>query len=294
MIMKKLRDGLIIGAFFMCLSVVASYAEEAKKPITIAMFPCADVVMSLKKFHPLVTYLKQETGFNIEFIVPKDLEEFERRIKNEEIEFVFLDPHIYVKSADLYDKDTLISALTGKGSTYHYGVVIARKGGGINKLEDLKGKAVMFGPKLSAARWVAAKVMFEESGINIDKDLKAYSNGGCCEDVAFNISLKAVDAGVVCDHFLKEHSKKQQALGVDTKQIVAVCRTRSVPMRVFATRQEVSDDIVTRVNQALLRLDKNKPAHAKILHRAELGGFQSSKDKDYDGIRMLIGVKTAE
>ena len=294
MIMKKLSDGLIIGALFMCLSVVASYAEEAKKPIMIAMFPCTDVVLSLKKFHPLVTYLKQETGFNIEFIVIEDVTEFERTIKNKEIEFVFLDPHIYVKSADLYDKDTLISALTDKGSTSQSGVVIARKGGGINKLEDLKGKAVMFGPKLSAARWMAAKVLFEESGINIDKDLKAYSNGGCCEDVAFNIYLKAVDAGVVCDHFLKEHSKRQQALGVDAKQIVAVCRTRSVPMRVFAALQEVSDNIVTKVNQALLRLDKNKPAHAKILHSAELGGFQRSKDGDYDGIRMLMGVKTAE
>jgi len=178
MIMKKLRDGLIIGALFMCLSVVASYAEEAKKPITIAMFPCTDVVMSLKKFHSLVTYLKQETGFDIDFIVPKDLEEFERTIKNKEIEFVFLDPQIYVKSADLYDKNTLISALTGNGLTSHSGVVIARKGGGINKLNDLKGKTVMFGPKLSTARWVAAKVLFEESGINIDKDLKAYSNGG--------------------------------------------------------------------------------------------------------------------
>ena len=294
MIMKKLSDGLIIGVLFMCLSVVASYAEEAKKPITIAMFPCTDVVMSLKKFHSLVTYLKQETGFDIEFIVPKDFAEFERTIKNKDIEFVFLDPQIYVMSADLYDKNTLISALTGNGLTSHSGVVIARKGGGINKLEDLKGKVVMFGPKLSTARWVAAKVLFEESGINIDKDLKAYSNGGCCEDVAFNIYLKAVDAGVVCDHFLREHSKKQQALGVDTKQIVAVCRTGSVPMRVFAARQEVSDDIVTRVNQALLRLDKNKHAHAKILHRAELGGFQRSKDGDYDGIRMLMGVKTAE
>lgn len=294
MMMKKLSDGLIIGVLFMCLSVVAGYAEEPKKPVTIAMFPCSDVIMSLKKFHSLVTYLKQETGFNIEFIVPKDLAEFERTIKNKEIEFVFLDPYIYVKSADLYDKDTLISALTCKGSTSHSGVVIARKGGGINKLEDLKGKVVMFGPKLSAARWVVAKVLFEESGINIDKDLKAYSNGGCCEDVAFNIFLKAVDAGVVCDHFLKEHSKKQQALGVDNRQIVAVCRTRSVPMRVFAACQEVSDDIVAKVNQALLRLDKNKPAHAKILHHAGLGGFQRSNDEDYEGIRMLMGVKTAE
>ena len=33
MMMKKLSDGLIIAAFFMCLSVVASYAEEAKNGV---------------------------------------------------------------------------------------------------------------------------------------------------------------------------------------------------------------------------------------------------------------------
>jgi len=294
MMIKGLSKWSITGALFMCLLVAASYAEEAKKRIAIAMFPCTDVVMNLKKFHPLVTYLKQETGFDIEFMVAKDSAKFERAIKNGDLHFAFQDPNIYVKSADLYDKNTLISALTGKGSTSQSGMVITRKDSGINKVEDLRGKTVMFGSKLSAARWVAARKLFEESGINIDKDLKAYSNGGCCEDVAFNIYLKAIDAGVVCDHFLKEHSEKQKELGMDTKQIVVVCGTRSVPTRVFAARQEVSDDIVTRVNQALLSLDKNKPAHAKILHRAELGGFQRSKDADYDGIRMLMGVKTAQ
>jgi len=35
----------------------------------------------------------------------------------------------------------------------------------------------MFGPKASITKWVAARLLFEENGINIDKDLKAYSNG---------------------------------------------------------------------------------------------------------------------
>jgi ABC-type phosphate/phosphonate transport system substrate-binding protein len=136
--------------------------------------------------------------------------------------------------------------------------------------------------------------LFEENGINIDKDLKSYSNGGCCEGIAFNVYLKAVDAGVVCDHFLEEHSKKQKELGVDAEEILVVCRTKSVPTRVFAARQEINNDIIAKVNQALLRLDNNKPAHKKILYRAELGGFQKSTDEDYDSIRMLIGEKTVE
>ena len=162
-------------------------------------------------------------------VVPRDSAEFERAIKNGDIDFAFQDPHMYVRFADLYDKGTLIRALTREGTTSQSGVVIVRKDSGINKLEDLIGKTVMFGPKLSAAKWVAAKLLFEENGINIDKDLKAYSNGGCCEDIAFNVYLKAVDAGVVCDHFLGEHSEKQQELGVEAKQISVICKNQISP-----------------------------------------------------------------
>ena len=104
--------------------------------------------------------------------------------------------------------------------------------------------------------------------------------------------IKRVDAGLVCDHFFSGHPRRQPELGIDIKQIIDICRTKLIPTRVFAARPEISKAVVAKVNQALLRLDKEKHAHTKILSRAELGGFQKSKDEDYDGIRMLIGDKT--
>ena len=173
MIIKNLSKGAIAGVLFLFLLTGSSYADEVKKNITLAIFPCTDVVMSFKKFYHLITYLKEETGFDIRMMVPGDYEEFERDIKNKNIDFALQDPNIYVKSVHLYDKDSLIRALTREGATFQSGTVISRKDGGINNLQDLKGKTVMFGPKLSAARWLAARLLFEENGINIDKDLKA-------------------------------------------------------------------------------------------------------------------------
>jgi phosphonate transport system substrate-binding protein len=145
----------------------------------------------------------------------------------------------------------------------------------------------MFGSKLSASRWLAARLLFEENGINIDKDLKSYSNGGCCEDIAFNVYLKAVDAGVVCDHFLEEHSEKQEELGINAKQLNIIGKTKAVPTRIFVARKGVSDDIVTKIDNALLSLDRTKPEHAKILYPAELGGFLRTKADEYDSLRDL-------
>lgn len=288
---RKFSKEVTTSALFVLLLVAACFAVAPKKHVNIAIFPCADAVMNLKKFHLLGTYLEEETGFDISLEVPGDYAEFERGVRNGDIDFAFQDPHIYVRLAGLYDKGSLIRALTREGTTTQAGVVIARTDSSIGTLEDLRGKTVMFGPKLSAARWLAAKSLFEENGIDIDKDFKAYTNGRCCEDIAFSVYLKAVDAGVVCDHFLGEHSKKQKELGVEAKQITVVCKTKPVPTRIFAARQKLGEDILARVNRALLGLDKNKSAHAEILFRAELGGFQKSKDDDYDSMRRLVGQK---
>lgn len=292
MMIRKLADGVVALVFFFCLLAgVSSGDEVAGKKIVIAFSPCSDVVLSFKKFHPLVAYLQAETGSEIELVFPPDAAEFEEQLKNNAIDFAFQDPNVYVKFSPLYDKGTLLKALSPKGGVFQSGAVIARKDSNIKTMKDLVGKSVMFGPKLSASKWVVAKMLFEENGINIDKDLSTYANGGCCEDITFNVFLKAFDAGVVCDHFLEEHAKKQRELGVNAQELQVIAITRWVPTRVFSARKDLSSELVASFDRALLKLSNNNPEHAKILFSAEVGGFQRAKDEDYDDMRILIGEK---
>ena len=293
MMIKKLITILTISTFCMLSLVVTHYTGEARETITLAILPCSDAVRAFKKFSPLAKYLSQETGFDIKIVVPKDYIEFERATKTSKIHFALQDPHTYVRLSEWYNKDALIKTIASDGTTYHSGVFIARKDSGINRIENLRNKSVMFGPMISAPKWLAAKMLLDENGIDIDEDLLLYCNGGCCEDITFNVYIKTVDAGVVCDHFIERHSDKQDELGIVGEQIAIIGKTKSVPTRVFSACENVGNDIVTAVNKALLRLDLKKPAHKKILHDAELNGFQESKDEDYDYIRMLIGIATA-
>ena len=288
---RKLGNVVVAFVFFFSLLAGASSAEEAGKKIVIAVSPCSDVALSFEKFHPLVIYLQAETGSEIKLVYPPDALEFENQIKNKDIDFVFQDPNVYVKFAPLYDKGTLLKALSLKGSVFQSGAVVARKDSNIKTMKDLVGKSVMFGPKLSASKWVVAKMLFEENGINIDKDLSMYANGGCCEDIVFNVFLKAFDAGVVCDHFLAEHAEKQGELGFNAQELQVIAMTRLVPTRVFSPRKDLSKEVITMFDRALLKLNNNNPEHEKILSSAGIGGFQRAKDEDYDGMRILIGEK---
>lgn len=291
MSLKILMKIVIVVLLVVCLEAGVACSAEKRTHVTVQIVPCCDVITTFKKFHPLMIYLQESTGFDVEMVTPKDYSEFEWAVKNQEIDFVFQDPHTYVALSKFLDRKSLLSALAWDGKQTQSGLVIARKDSGIRRIEDLRGRNVMFGPKLSVAKWVAAKELLSEHGIDIDDNLRSYRNGGCCEDIAFNVYLKAVDAGVICDHFLEQHPDKQNELGIDVRQLTVIGKTKPVPTRVLAARRQLDQRITAKINQALLRLDKRNPAHAKILASAELGGFQKSKDADYDSIRLRLGMK---
>ena len=281
--------GMLLIILF--LQVTSISAEVQKKPINIAVLPCTDIVMTFKKFHPLVTYLTQKTGLPIRLVVPENLTKFETSLHNGEIDFALQDPHTFLKLSNLFDKDSLLRTLNLEGGTTQSGVIIVRKDSGIHKVTDLKKKTVMFGPKFSASKWLAGRLLLEDNGINIEKDLKAYLNGGCCEDIAFNVYLKAVDAGVVCDHFAGEHEDKQKELGIDASQIMVIAKTKDVPMKVFSARKGIDKKTIIKVRQALLNLDRHNPDDLKILFPTELGGFKGYSDGDFGLIRVMMSSK---
>jgi phosphonate transport system substrate-binding protein len=290
LVFKRFRKGTLI-AILLCFLAVTTTAYGEKKDITIAILPCLDEVMTLEKFYPLIKYLKKQTGLDIKIVVPKNFDSLQSGLIKGDIDFTLQDPHTYVKLSQLFNRDILIRIFNPEGKTCENGVFLARKDSGIKNIGDLRGKTVLFGPKLSLTRWIAARELLTDNGIDLDKDLKAYFNSGCCVDIVFNVYLKEADAGVVCKHFLESDSYGKTDLGVDLQQLVVIGKTKEVPMRVFAAHKGLPDDIVNPVVQSLLELNRENPAHEKILHSAELGGFQKTNDKEYDDIRTLIGIK---
>lgn len=291
MIQRKLCQLIAMSFLSVCCLVCVSYAEETEQTISIAILPCNDVVSTFKKFHLLTEYLKEQTGFETKIVVPKDPAEFERAVKAGNVQFALQGPHTYVRLAKWYHKDALISAQTWNGASDESGVIIVRNDSKIKKIGDLRGMTVMFGPRLSATKWLAAKWLFEENGMDIETDLRSYSNGGCCEDIAFNVYLKAVDAGVVCDHFMEIHQEKQDDIGIERERLIIIAKTGRVPTRVFAALRHVDKDIVSRVNESLLKLDKRQPAHLNILRPAEMSGFKPITDEEYDALRNVVEME---
>jgi phosphonate transport system substrate-binding protein len=260
----------------------ASVPHSAAAPpgLRLAVLPCSNIETTFKKFHPLLSYLKDETGLVVSITIPVDLAEFESQLKNGSIDLALQDPHTYGQVARYLDGSALLQTRALNGTTEQSGVVIVRRDSGVRSLADLRGKAVMFGKRASTPKWVAARQLFESEGVSVDRELQVV-NGGCCEDIAFSVFVKSVDAGVICDHFLSQHAVRQKELGVEPESLLILGRTPGFPTRIFAARQSVAPASVRAVIEALLRLDAKTAAHAAILASAELGGFVRTTERAY-------------
>jgi len=254
--------------------------SQADRGLRLAVLPCTNIEATFRKFHPLLAHVKSATGLALTIVLPADVDDFRTAATHGRIDFALQDPHVFKQTASYFDPTSLLQTRAIDGSTSQSAVVVVRRDSGVTDLAQLRGKTVMFGPRTSSTKWVAARFLFESKGITVGRDVKVV-NGGCCEDIAFAVSVRSVDAGTVCDHFLGQHGARQKDLGVDPKSLTVVGRTPLVPTRVFAARKGVAADVIERVARALLQLNPGNPAHAAILESAEASGFLRTTEAEY-------------
>ncbi len=248
--------------------------------VAFAVLPCTNIEATFRKFYPLAQYVKQSTGVTLRLIVPADLAEFEALLTNGQVDVALQDPHTYARLSRSFDKAMLLGTVATNGTSSQSGVVVVRRDSGVTTLSQLRGRRVLFGPRTSTSKWVAARLLFESAGIDVDRDLKAV-NGGCCEDIAFAVAIRSVDAGVVCEHFTGLHPDKQKDLGVDMGALKVIGRTKTFPTRVLAARLGAPREAVTALMAALLRLDRSVADHARILSAAEVLAFKRTTEAEY-------------
>jgi len=257
----------MLGVLLLATTVKAHGPEGV---LRIVVLPCSNVVRTYERFQPLLNYLAEATGHKFEARYPKSEKELIDLVKGNAADFIFHAPHILPELADFLDTDNLIQSLTETGETSKTGIIVVREDSGIKSMQDLRGKDVLLGMQCSSGQMRAALNLFKQHGIDLDKDLHSYAQGGCCEDIAFNVSLGAADAGMICSLFFKEYQGKKKDI---SKRLVKIAETGPLATRVFAAHRNTDKNIAASVVQALLEMKQSDPRHVSVLKMVEVGGF---------------------
>ncbi|MDG4475549.1 phosphate/phosphite/phosphonate ABC transporter substrate-binding protein [Thiovibrio frasassiensis] len=288
---QGLRRILTLLLLLLSLSQTGEAADKPR-PIQIAITPCTDILKTFKEYQPLAAYLQRQLRQPVKLIIPKDFPEFERLITAGGAEFAFQAPHTYVRLSHLYNRKMLLKALTPEGESRHRGVIIVRKDSPLQRIEDLKGKYVIFGAENDMAKNLSAKRLLTAKGINPDTNLRGYKHDGSCESIALNVFLKTADAGAICDYSFKNinASKEGTETELPPNQLRILGETEEIPTWVFAARAEVDPKLIARLNEALTALTLKNNNHEEILESAEIGGFVKAQDQDFAEIRKIMSM----
>lgn len=225
---------------------------------------------------PLIEYLHQQTGLDIELVLASDNADYTKRLKAGTIAIGFQNPVVYTEVAPQHQA---VASAREFGENRYRGIVIVRPDSPIKALKDLRGKHVMIAGKNTAGAYLSQKLSLSEIGIPIT-DLKVDTAAENREEnVDIAVSVGDVDAG-----FVRESSLHVADAYVVPGSIKKLAETAWVPAWAFSLDRAVPADIRAKITDAVLKLE---PGNA-VLKALEVDGFAPATDADYDTIRQAM------
>jgi phosphonate transport system substrate-binding protein len=270
--------------------LLAGCNEKKKRPVMrIGYMNCNNEQETLKRFTPLSRYLSEK--LDIEFVtVPVDTHDFEKRFRDGEFAFTHTNSLLYIILRENYKLDLIASDKRGNFGSRTGGAIIARKGSGITKLADIKGKRMVFGPMLAPTGYLAEYDLMLRSGINPEQDLAFYSipSGSFKhEKLVYGVLFGQYDVGAAPLLDLEVMTREGK---ISADDFVILAQTPIIPYCTFGADAKTDPKLVAKFRQALLDLKPTDTVEidgekVKVLKAAWADGYEQLLDSDYNPIR---------
>ena len=273
------------------LLLVAGCKDEGKRPVVkIGYMLCNSEQETMHRFLPLTRYLSDKVG--VDFVaVPVDTNDFEKRFKSGEFAFTHTNSLIYVVLNENQGVQLLASEKRGKLGARSAGAIIARKGSGIEKLADIRGKRFAFGPMLAPTGYLAEYDLMLAAGINPEHDLFYSFPPG-------SFKHEKLIYGVLYGHWdvaaapLLDLENMARDGKISPDDFVILAQSEPIPYCTFGVAKGTDPALVKKVKDALMALKPADTAEVdgeqiKVTKAAWIDGFEELLDSDYDPIRAM-------
>jgi len=271
---------IIVLAVVLVLQVMPASAE-----IKFGVLPRLSAAELTTMFTPLADYLTQETGEKVTLVIPKDFDAFKAAVKGGQVDIGFANPLIYVQLKKSAGLDPLALSAEPKAGTKFRGIIVARKDSGIQKVQDLKGKKLIFVEKDSAAGYIFQMLLLNMSGLDVQKDFTTLPFAMKHDKVVQAVIDKKADAGGIREDDLEKMKDK-----LDISQVKIIGYSDYFPNWPMFATAKMDKGSAAKVKAALLKLTVNGPEAAKVVGSAKLAGFATVSDKDYDMLRQAASL----
>jgi phosphonate transport system substrate-binding protein len=264
-------------------------ADKDRPTYKIGYMICNSKKDTLERFSPFSKYLGDQLGVNFETI-PIDTINFTREV--EKLDFVHINSLLYIILNRFHGVEVLAAEKKGSLGYKSQGIILTRKDSGLTKLEDLKGKTMIFGPMLAPTGFMSQVDVLQQAGIDPEQDLAFYTippGSFKHEKVIYGVLFERYDAGSIPIDDL-ETMVADDRVAMDDFNIIA--KNEPIPYCNFGVTQKIDEALARKFKDAVLALNANDTVEingetVKVLERALVSGYVDINDGAFDVVREM-------
>jgi len=263
------RSALLL---FLLLTGGTGEALASEPPIRIGVLSHRGAEATYKMWNPTADYLADAVHGRPFEIVPLDFDEVSEAVSQETVDFILVNPGIYVNLEVRYrvSRIATLNNLVGDEPRNVFGGVIFTRmdRDDLNSLSDLKDKSFMAVDETSLGGFQMAWREMQAEGINPYEDLASLQFGGIHDKVVMAVLEGRVDAGTVRTDILE----RMDSAGIIRLEDFKILSSRThpefffelstslYPEWPFSKLRHTSNTLAQKVAVALLNMPRDHPA----------------------------------
>ncbi|WP_020680504.1 phosphate/phosphite/phosphonate ABC transporter substrate-binding protein [Marinobacterium rhizophilum] len=274
------------GIFMLLLASVLADAltlaprAATLEPLTLGVLPRRNATLTTELFAPLVNYLSTSLGRDVQLVASKDFESFHQDVEDGRFDIVHYNQYHYVHSSAQY---RVIAHNEEFGRSTVAGALYVKKDSGITRVEQLRGKMIIFGGgKDAMMSYILPQYLLLQAGLQPGDYQAVFAKSPPNSLIAlYYDQAQASGAGdILIDLKIVKDS-------VDTSQLTHLAITEQLLHLPWAVLRTMPEDEATRIQTLLTDLGASPEGQA-ILKQAQMTGIGIANDESYAPHRRII------
>lgn len=262
----------------------------AAHPVSFYFTPSVDPDFIQTRGRVLISFLEQETGLKFKMNVPDHYQGIIDAFGDGEADVAIMSSLSYIMAREAYGVTAALKAVRYNQANY-YGQIIAHVESGIENLEDIQGKSMVFTDSTSGSGYLYPKKMLQELGVKPLRVAFAYQHDRVVRMVYQGIA----DAGATyysapqSDGTIRDARAKlleEYPDVADKVKIVAI--TDPIPNDPVVFSQSVDKETKFAISKALIKFVSSDEGREVMDELYSIQGYTKCADSEYDGLRAAV------
>jgi phosphonate transport system substrate-binding protein len=283
--MKNVLKAVVSLALAVCLPVAALAAPaEWPKKLTIGLIPTESSSHITDRYGDLAKYLEKKLGIPVELKTSTDYAGVIAAMQFKHVDVAYFGPKSYVEAAQRANAECFAMEVLEDGTLGYHGIIITKKGSGINSVKDAKGKLWAFTDPNSTSGTLVPTVHFvKDLKLDPEKHFSKVIYSGSHEASILAVKGGKVDIASTNDLDLDRGNGK---FWNKEKDFNIIWTSKLIPGSNMAYRKDIPESLKKALKEAFLTYH-DKAGMSKL----KLKGYVAVTDDVYDPIRDQIEVK---